>query len=302
MYRQWGKSRYNFRPRDRGVSFHPREGCTNFDDFSVHEMMKWLKRLLLLIALALLVVIGFLLVGVYRVQSRPAWYRVGHLTTQQAADQARSMEDKLVELRNWAQEGTAGSMTITLTNDELESFSEKWASQWKDRYAEVLSDLKVYTDDSAFIVAGHLKGRNILASLQFAPRITPDGQLDPNLLRVNGGTLPLPEVVQEKPKARAVKQLRKSLPAVIEESALSVSALANDAMRKAAVTQLILAMLQHTPSEPYLYIQTNAKASVPVRIEQISVANGLLSMKLARTSPEERIKLLERMKSSPLPD
>ncbi len=259
--------------------------------------MKWIKRLLFLIACCLLLVIVFVVVSFWMVNSRPVWYQARKLTTQQAADAARSMEDKLVVLRNWAQEADPPTFTLTLTSDELESFSAKWADEWKDKYASFLREPQLFIHDSKLILAGRLKEKDILASLYFAPKIDAFGQFDPNLVQIRGGRLPLPESFFNGAKQKAIDDLDSRLPTWIRDSKLTRNNMANRSMSAVGLGQLALALLQHETCEPFLYVPIDSQKSVPVRIRAIDVNDEGLTLKAEILSATERADLLAHIKN-----
>src|SRR5580658_58010 len=137
--------------------------------------MKWLKRLLILIALALLGVVAFSLVGVYLYRGTPKWYRPRIATTQQVKDAANRADQKLLDLFTWAasaraqqlrringisQPGDApiGPKTVSFDDDEINSFATAWKSPGKDAMEERIShyftDGRIVLADDSLILVG----------------------------------------------------------------------------------------------------------------------------------------------------
>jgi hypothetical protein len=263
-------------------------------------MKKWIKRLLLLVALGLLGVIAFALIGLWMLKSDPVWYQPNHLNAQQSAVAAKSMEDKLVTFQNWARAGTTPQITIEITGDELTSFSAKWAEVWKDRYGNFMTDPRMYLHDSTLIIAGRLTERNILASLHLDPRITDAGTFQPNLLSVRGGMLALPDRMLNKPKQKAIADLQAHLPELLRRSKLNKNGTANEAMALASAGQWVLAMLKGDAAEPYLYIPNadTTPSSSLVKLKHIRIDGTTLKIDAERPTPADRSALLDRMQSS----
>src|SRR5438874_899848 len=190
---------------------------------------KWLKRLLLGVAILLLAVLVTVGVLWRMVRSRPDFYRIVALPREQVEAAAQSATNKFATIQNQAarlraaagagssvrtvREGaseaaapTGGSkgvaagapatspdaITVTFTDTELNAFFEKWSNfqNWKASYEQYVQDPIVILKDGRVILAGKLKDADLIASLHFEPKITPDGQLDLQLVRVLGGSFP----------------------------------------------------------------------------------------------------------------
>ena len=67
-----------------------------------YSTMKWVKRLLILIAVALFGAVAFSLAGIYLYRGTPKWYRPRIATTQQVKDAANRADQKLLDLFTWA--------------------------------------------------------------------------------------------------------------------------------------------------------------------------------------------------------
>src|SRR5215213_4103234 len=119
---------------------------------------KWLKRLLLLVALAMVILLGSAIVIFVMVRSQPDFYRPLKLSVAQRADAAKSAEDKFIQIQNQAARTNAAEnarrrrattttstgpivfngepVTIMFTEAELNAFFEKWSNfqNWKGGY------------------------------------------------------------------------------------------------------------------------------------------------------------------------
>src|SRR4051794_14204411 len=66
------------------------------------QTRKWLKRLLLLVAIALVIVLGALFTGLYLVRAEPAFYRRIVLTVEQREAAAQRASSKFADIQNAA--------------------------------------------------------------------------------------------------------------------------------------------------------------------------------------------------------
>src|SRR3954463_14644492 len=189
---------------------------------------KWLTRLLLGVAIVLVAVLVTVVVLWRMVRSRPDFYRIVALPREQIEAAAQSATNKFATIQNQAARLRAGSsarnsregaseaavpaggskndsagapttspdsISVTFTDTELNAFFEKWSNfhNWKGSYEQYFADPVVILKDGRIILAGKLKDADLIASLHFEPKITPEGQLDLQLVRILGGSLPLPE-------------------------------------------------------------------------------------------------------------
>src|SRR5436305_13969262 len=128
--------------------------------------MKWMKRLLAAVAVLLIGLILFALVGLWMLHRKPAWYErlaMRHaMSDQQREAASKRVLDAMLELRNAAgeshsreiraqraaEQGTsapatqpaAAPITKTFTQDDLNAFLIEWAEPHKDEYDPWVQD------------------------------------------------------------------------------------------------------------------------------------------------------------------
>src|SRR5215210_3135619 len=204
--------------------------------------MKWLKSLLRIVGLLVVLIAIGAGVGWYLLRGKPAWYdaAVPDLATRQAA--AVRAENELKRTIDWAASqqaeeraglfaartgpatspatgpstgpSTRRSLTVTFTEDELNAAFEKWetAYGWRESYGESISNPRIVLHEGRLIIAGDVKERGTLISLQFRPRIDKQGRLQFRLERILGGRLPLPESAFDPYREKLEQKVRQSLP------------------------------------------------------------------------------------------
>ena len=175
--------------------------------------MKWLKRLLRIVALVIVLAAIGAAVGWYLLRGRPSWYEVvrDDPVAQQAA--AVRAENELKRTIDWAASQqaeeraaihaarggggastkssataptTRRSLTVSFTEQELNSAFEKWgkAYGWDTAYGQYVTDARIVLHDGRLIFAGNAASFGTVISLHFQPAVDPNGRLQFELVRV----------------------------------------------------------------------------------------------------------------------
>jgi hypothetical protein len=283
--------------------------------------MKWLKRLLYLIAFVLLAIIAFALVGIYLYRGTPSWYRPRVATTQQIKDAANSADQKLLDLFSWAASAQArqlrrvhgisspddaplGPKTVTFTEDEVNSFIAAWKNPDKgdleQRISRYFTDGRVVFDADALILAGQSPAFGALASAEFDPTIDAQGNLNVTLDSIHAGRLPIPQAALA-PHLRSLQlllqqQLNLQRTTVTIDPALT----ANASALAASWLRLLLSALNDQPADPILIIPfniANLHHGLPVKLTAIQIVPGQITLTLTPLAPEDRQALLQRLRN-----
>jgi uncharacterized protein YpmS len=285
--------------------------------------MKWLRRLLILIALALVGVIAFSLVGIYLYRGTPKWYRPRIATTQQIKDAANRADQKLLDLFTWAasaraqqlrringisQPGDApvGPKTISFDDAEINSFTTAWKSPGKnameERISHYFTDGRVVLEDDSLILVGQSPAFGTLASAVFRPGIDAQGKLHVDLDSLCAGLLPVPRsaVSDRLVHLRFLLQQQLSIeqPSIRIDSAQT----ANGAALAASWLRLLLSSLNDRPADPVLIIpfdMSNLSRGFPAKVTAIKVVEGQITLTMQALEPGEADKLLEGLKQPP---
>jgi hypothetical protein len=240
---------------------------------------------------------------------------------------ARSAESKLIDAQNWAQELNAdavranrlrarngpattlpapraeGAHLIEFTADELNALFNKWSALhgWRDKYAEWLEDPRVVLHNGRLILAGRLKELGgAVASFQFQPQIDAEGGLRLDLVRVSGGRLPLPDAVWVKWRDQLIASAQQQLPRWRATARLDDSGAANAPMIAATMSRLLFAVAERKAADPVLFLPlVDRGRAVPVKVAEAHVADGKLALLVEPLTADERVALLNRIKSAP---
>jgi hypothetical protein len=288
---------------------------------------KWLKRLLLVVAIFLVALLGTTLVLWRMVRAQPDFYHVVSLPREQIEAAAQSATNKFATIHNQAARIHAGAraakaaqnpsgstrdpvasspstspnaISVTFTDTELNAFFEKWSNfqNWKGGYERYVTDPVVILKDGRIIIAGKLKDADLIASLHFEPKVTPDGKLDLQLVRVLGGTLPLPEALVSGYEQKIVDALRRNLPGWQQGAAFDSSGAANRQLIAATMSKFCVRVLNHEPSEPVLFLPIfGQRGSVPVHLTHVQIDDGSMTLTVEPLNHEQQAALLEHARS-----
>ena len=255
--------------------------------------MKWVRRILAFIAVLVLVTAVAGVLVYRRIHARPAWYQAGVMDAQEREAAAGRFEDKLVETRNWvagrrggpprASERSDNSLTLRLTQEELNAFVWKWeeASGLGARYAKFVKDPEVFLRDGHVILAANAVPMDTVVSVELAPRVEEGGDLRLEVASVRGGDLPLPESFWRGYSRRLSEGIAKELPSLIRDARLKGDGSANNALTAAVLLRMALQFLEERPASPIVFIPS------PARVTKVSILDGEASITLQMLTPPD---------------
>ena len=285
--------------------------------------MKWLKRLLRIVALVVVLAAVGAAVAWYLLRGTPSWYDVVQVdpAVQQAA--AVRAENELKRTIDWAASQQAeeraalhaargastpaspapGSssrraLTVSFTEQELNAAFEKWgkAYGWDTAYGQYVTDPRIVLHEGRLIVAGDVPSFGTVVSFHFQPAVDPDGRLRLELARVLGGRLPLPESAFDRYRERLELKVRSSLPELQRGADIKPDGSANDKAVAAALAKLMLGVLDRRPEEAVLFLPANQGARVPVKLADVRIEGKSIGLTVQLMTPQERAELLRRIR------
>jgi uncharacterized protein YpmS len=285
--------------------------------------MKWVKRLLILVALVLLAMIGFSLVGIYLYRGTPQRYRQRIATTQEVKDAANRADQKLLDLFTWAASARAqqlrkingiakpgeqpiGAKTVTFDEDEINSFATSWNSPGKTalehRISHYFTDGRVVLEPDSLILVGQCPAFNTLASAEFNPRIDGQGNLRVDLDSLRAGMLPVPQSAMGGQLLRLRELLRQQL--FVESPAIRIDSAqtANSAALAASWLQLLLRSLTDRAADPILIIPfdlSDLSRGFPAKLTDVKIVEGQITLTLLPLTSDETENLVESLKQPP---
>jgi uncharacterized protein YpmS len=275
--------------------------------------MKWLKRSLYLLALALLTLLA---ISVFLYRGTPSWYRPRIATTQQVKDAVNRADQKLLDLFSWAASAQAqqlrrlhgsanpneppiGPKTVAFDEEEINAFIAAWPSsdntQLQQRISRYFTDGRVAFEDNAIILAGQSPDFGTLASAEFVPSLDADGNFHVILESLRAGRLPIPESAVAKHLQRLQSLLQQQLSLEQPYAKLDPALTANGPALAVAWLRLLLSAMSNRPCDPILVIpfdMTNLRRGMPVNLTDIKVVEGSITLTLQPLAPDDRNKLL----------
>jgi uncharacterized protein YpmS len=278
-------------------------------------MKKWLKRVLIGAAIALVVLVVLGIIAWRMTQGIPDWYRPDSLTVEQREAAAQSATNKLANLQNQtayarAEQSAASysrlpatapaGITISFTDDELNALLSKW-SVWqsvRNSYQRFLSDPYIVLMDGRLILAGRVTELDSVASIHFQPSIDPQGRLNAGVARVLAGKLPIPQGMIDNYQKQAADGLNRRLPLWRVRASIDSTGIANNDAVSAAMGELVMNILQEKPCEPVVFMEVVSKGRMPVRISSLKIENHTVTLTVHPMTSAEREQFLQKVKGN----
>ncbi|MDP9172290.1 MAG: hypothetical protein M3O30_00290 [Planctomycetota bacterium] len=282
--------------------------------------MKWLKRILLCVAVLLTVVIVAASIGVYMYRGRPGWYRPRTMTASQRKQTVNSADQKFADIFSWAaqvqaqqlrishakrpiREAPIGPKTVTITEDELNTFADNWQGPDKSNlqswFKGYFTDVRLVLDDGAMILAGQSRDLGTLVSVEFDPSVDVQGRLHFDLEGIRAGMLPVPRGVLGDRLDRLHSWLVSRLSKNQQWSEVDPTMVADTCAVGAVTTQLLLDAMDGNTSEPLMFVPFNLsdrRQSLTVRISAIKASQGSITLTLLPIPVTERTAVLTTIK------
>jgi hypothetical protein len=278
-------------------------------------MKRWIRLILLALAVGLALVVAAALAGVWMYHGTPGWYYTQSLTPEQSRAAANRADQKFADLISWVASvqaqnirrrlGTSGpadrvdpptpSKTITLSDDELNAFFQSWDNPDKSHMQAAVAPFfsegrLIFTDDS-IILAGKSADFGTLASAQFDPMIDSDGKLWLRFAGIQAGRLPLPRAVVSGKLDHFSTYLKARLSFYQQSADVDPTLTANGPAVAAGMTRLLLDGLNDGPSEPILFIPFdlgNLHRAMPVKLSEIKISRGQIALTVQPLSESDQ--------------
>lgn len=278
--------------------------------------MKWFKRLLLLVVFVG-VLAGVIGAGGWWMSKRePSWYARRRATPQETAAAAHRAEREVQRTLSWAEDQQAytdssqrGSpstqpartLTISLTEDELNGFFQKWDASfgWTRNCSQYLSDPQIVLQEGKLILAARAKEMGTVISIVFAPRLEA-GKLQMPVEQVLAGRLPLPQTFWDKYRVMLTDRLEEPLGGWQEKAEIHANGTANPDTMSAAMSELLINILNDRAAQPVLFLPydvSNGRHSLPVKLIDVQISNKILLLEVKPLSPVERKDLLASIRA-----
>jgi hypothetical protein len=155
-------------------------------------------------------------------------------------------------------------------------------------------------EDGVVALMGTVPEFGRVASVYFEPTIDEKGAMHFDMTGIKVGSLPLPEAVLAKKRASIETTLRNLLPTWQGKADIDATGVVNDDARSAALAKFVLNVLNHDASPAVIFLSrdiTDWKRTFPLRLTQVKVEKGALTITAAPMSAEEREALLKTIKA-----
>lgn len=284
--------------------------------------MKWIKRLLIVVVVLLVLAVCAGLVVRRLSHSRPDWYPAAAWDKASMAAAARSVENKLTGVQNWAADSNANERNrqngikpgspgytaapepvkqLSFTEAELNAFFLKWDTDqgWKNHYSNYVEEPVLVLQDNRLILAGTVKEMDTLVSVHFEPSIDDDGKLRLRLVKVMGGKLPLPHAFWDSYRQKMCDAMARKVEQAQAGARIADDGSVNGDTVVAAMNELLLNSLNDRPAEPYLFLKhdpSHPNNAFPVRLTGIKIADKTIDLTVVPLTPDQRKQLLEKIK------
>jgi hypothetical protein len=307
------------------MGFYASDICGEFSESSGtlrgECSMIWIKRLLLLIAICLALVIGVSLAGIYMYRGRPSWYRPRVVTPVEEKAAANRADQKLIDILSWAaaaraqalrlkkgvvdpNEPPVGPKTVSFDEDEINSFGSLWGdkngSNWQQRMSRYFTNGRLVFEDGSIIIAGDSPDFGTLVSANFTPSINDSHQLDIPLSGIQAGLLPIPQAALGGKMGAIENILENRLSEYQARAQINPSDSANGAAVSALYIRMLLNALNGTPADSVLLIPfdlNDLHHALPVKVTAIKAEQGKITVTLEPLPEGEDGELLKRLKA-----
>ena len=196
----------------------------------------------------------------------------------------------------------ADSVTVSFTQDEINSSIWKLAQtdKFKADYGRHLADPFVSLKaDGSIVVMATVQEFGRVASAYFEPKLDENGQLRFDLTSLKVGSLPLPEAVLSKKRAQVEASLRQQIAEWQKKAKIDPAGVANAEAAAIAQAQFVLQSLNHQPSPAVIFmpkdVEKGQSKTVPLRLTDVKVDKGELTITVRPMNPAERADLLDQI-------
>ena len=288
-------------------------------------MKKAVKRLGIVLLVLLAGLGGAALVGRNMFKGTPDFYRHytwdGHqrsVLNQQAADKLLktrqiAQQAHFAEVRAQRSQQGDGATTrpatkpagfeVTFGEEELNAFLFHNAETFKDlkrKYEPYVRDPGIFLDDGRLILAAQAPTVGAVVSLQFAPAVTPEGDLSIRLTGAHAGKLPLPQAFARPHLDKLRDWVAFRTPSWRAEARLDRNGGFNASAVALATSRLLMNAIDDKPSDPVLFMPVDeGETSVPLRVTTVQVKGRALTLSLEPMPRDEREALFAKLKSPP---
>jgi hypothetical protein len=186
-------------------------------------------------------------------------------------------------------------VTVSFSEDEINASLGKWSQRYGTGVERYLADPYIALEDGAIVLMGKVPEFDRVVSAQFQPSLDESGALHCELSSLRLGSLPLPESLFSKYRTKIETALRTRLPQWQNQATIDATGVANSSARDAALANLVLGLLNRQSTPAVLFLPKGSK-TVPVRLTNVTVEKGALTITIRPMDAPERTALLEKIR------
>ena len=280
--------------------------------------MRWVRRLLLVVAIVLCAVLAAAVFAYFQYRATPDWYRADTMTEQQRKQAANSADQKLADLFSWSAAVQASAVrqirgdssqpapepkTVTLTESELNAFATAWQGSdnnpIEQKLTRYFSDGRLVLADGRIIFAATSRDLGAVVSVQLLPTVDEQGQLRLQWQGVSVGDLAIPHALISGRLRGLTDQLQDQMSRYQQSAQIDQTLTANSSAVQAMVTRWLLDALSGQASDPTAFVPFDVgdfQQAQAVRLTSVQVTDGSLTLGLAPLSLQDRSSILSRLK------
>jgi uncharacterized protein YpmS len=279
--------------------------------------MKWIKRFVIFLLVLVVGGAAFFATTYWLSKRKPSWYKPLALNSREMEAAANRALNKMIAVHNaanesaandasrqWRQEHGAATkpavppLTVTFTQDELTAFIDHWSKLNSEKTDKYITGPQFVLEDGQIKFACHITEFDQIGVVRVEPTIDEKGLLHLEIVSLSAGSLPVPEAMVQKRLVNAEAMLRQWLPSWQQSARINPDG-ANIDAEKAAMTKLLLNTLHHQPAAALLFMPTleGQKKPVPMKLTNVAVGQGVLTLTVEPLSEEDRKAALEAIRA-----
>ncbi|MFI5379768.1 MAG: hypothetical protein ACHRHE_10755 [Tepidisphaerales bacterium] len=270
-------------------------------------MLKWIKRLLFLLAVFLVALLVLMGVALHYLNGQPSYYRTYSWTPERRATLNQQAADKFTAMHNlvaaaWSAEvrgrnsqtkptrPVPGGLVIALDEEQLNAFL---VHNFQAQLEVFITHSAVFLKDGRIILSGQPRELDFgyLLSAHFVPQITSDGRLQLELEKVLAGRLALPQPLIDMQIARARAMVQRRMPEWQRSATMDVQGACNTAFVEATLAQTVVAGFDHKPGPAVMFMPGEKGKALPLRLTAVRIDDGRITFIVRPMQKPERDEL-----------
>jgi hypothetical protein len=265
--------------------------------------MKWIKRIIVFLVILVIGLAALLGTSYYLIHRTPEWYKPLAMNSEEMEAAANRAFNKVAAIHNMADQAAAQEsasahnpkvatrpdikpITVTFTQEELTAFILRWSTLNSEMVDKYVKGPQFVLQDGQIIFGGQVADLGQFVSLHLEPSLDEKGMLNLDM-SIKAGKLPLPRATIESKLSKAQATLERWLPEWQKNAKIEAGGANSDAV-KAAMTELLLNTLNEKPSQPVFFMPIGDRKTVPVKLTDISVDKGSVTLTVQPLSTSDR--------------